>query len=94
MGRKVHTYIFPEKDIDALNECLVHKIHNGWWKDKTSFRDKLVAGWTRRDLETFYGISPYEYAEVVTFLRNSDSRNLSLGSINDNEKLHLLSSQI
>ncbi len=68
MSKKVRTDIFPEKDIDTLNECLVHKIHNAWWKDQTSFRDKLVAGWTRREIEQFYDISHYEYAEVVTFL--------------------------
>ncbi len=26
MSKKVRTYIFPEEDIDTLNECLVHKI--------------------------------------------------------------------
>lgn len=77
-----------------LSKSLISKIHAGWWKDKTSIRNKLVDNWTKEDIMLFYDISAYEYHEIITLLQNSDFRNLLLGSIKATEQLHLNSSQM
>jgi hypothetical protein len=73
----------------SLNECLKHKIQKGWWKDKTSFRDKLVCGMTKAQLMDFYDIDAYQYREVVVLLLESDQENVAQGAIKNSERLWL-----